>query len=413
MALKRFDWMDAKPHYFRIGLFVLIALALIITAIILFSAGLFAQNRLPIESYFQESITGLSVGSPVEFRGVRIGQVEDIGFVGGIYKLDPNTTAGTRYNSWVRVVSGLLRSKLPNPEAPEIEARLQRMVDHGLRVRVSSNLLTQQAYLEMNFLDPNRFPVQAVPWVPKYPYIPSAPSEFTSLKDSIDKVLSQLQAIDAKGLSASLEKLFTSLNTAISEADLAELSKDARSLLQISRQKVEALEMAKINAAAERFLASLNQAVDEANVPQLSRQVRDLLALTNQKVAAVDSQKLNADLERLLASLTKVVADANVPALSGETQAFIAELRTTNKYLQDLFRPPQGVPPNVPEVVGRLNQALAHFDALIASERPSIERVLTDLRAITDSLRELVSTLEQNPSELLFGRPPKKPEVVK
>jgi hypothetical protein len=63
--------------------------------------------------------------------------------------------------------------------------------------------------------------------------------------------------------------------------------------------------------------------------------------------------------------------------------------------------------------VARLNQVLTHFDALLASERPSIERVLSDLRAITDSLRELVSTLEQNPSALLFGRPPKKPEVVK
>ena len=155
--------MDARPHYFRIGIFVLVATGLIVVAIVLFGAGLFAQDQLLIESYFAESITGLSEGSPVAFRGVRIGQVEHIGFAGSVYRIDPNTPAGAMNASCVRVVSGVLRSKLPEPEYLEAEALLNRMVERGLRVRVSSNLLTQQAYLEVNFLDPNRFPVVPVP----------------------------------------------------------------------------------------------------------------------------------------------------------------------------------------------------------------------------------------------------------
>ena len=407
--------MDAKPHYFRIGLFVLVALTLIVVAIILFGAGLFAQEKLHIESYFADSITGLSVGSPLEFRGVRIGQVEQIGFVGGAYPLDPNTAAGARFASCVRVVSGVLRSKFPEPMHPNAEALLTRMVERGLRVRVSSNLLTQQAYIEADLLDPNRFPAEPVPWEPKYTMIPSAPGEFTTMKDSIDKILTQLQEIDAKGLANSLEKVFTSLNTAITEADIAQLSRDARGLLRISQQKVEALEMAKINAAAEQFLASLNQAVDEANVPQLSGQIRGILAQMDRKLSALDAQKINADLERLLNTLNRAVADANVPALSGQTQIFIAELRTTNKYLQQLFATPEGGPrtPNVPEAVAKLNETLVHFNALVSTERPGIERVLNDLREITDSLKELISMLEKNPSELLFSKPPKRSEAVK
>lgn len=407
--------MDAKPHYFRIGLFVLVALTLIVVAVVLFGAGLFAQNKLYVESYFVESITGLSVGSPVAFRGVPIGQVEQIGFVGSEYPLDPNTVAGARYASFVRVVSGVLRSKLPEPGYPQAEALLERMVAQGLRVRVSSNLLTQQASLEMDFLDPDRFVLESVPWKPKYPVIPSAPGEFTTMKDSIDKILGQLQAIDAKGLSESLEKVFTALNTAITEADLAQLSKEARGVLQAGRGKIEALEMEKINAGAQQFVASLNQAVQDANVPGLSRQIRGILDQADQKLAAVDAQKINADIERLLTSLDRAVADANVPALSGQAQALMAELRTTNKYLKTLFAPPTGVTPapNVPEAVARLSKTLANFNALISAERPGIERVLNDLREITDSLKGLISTLEQNPSELLFSRPPKKSEVVK
>ena len=70
--------MSTKPHYFRIGIFVILALALVVAAVVVFGAGLLAQDKMYFETYFDESITGLSVGSPVEFRGVRIGQVETI-----------------------------------------------------------------------------------------------------------------------------------------------------------------------------------------------------------------------------------------------------------------------------------------------------------------------------------------------
>jgi ABC-type transporter Mla subunit MlaD len=407
--------MDVKPHYFRIGVFVLVALTLIVMAVVLFGAGLFAQNKLYVESYFTESITGLSIGSPVEFRGVRIGQVEEIGFVGSAYSVDQNTPAGAAYASYVRVVSGILCCKLPVQDTAQMETLLVQMVQHGLRARISSNLLTQQAYLEMNLLDPNRFPAEKVPWTPKYVFIPSAPSEFGTITGSIDKILVQLQSIDAQGLAASLEKVFTSLNTAITEAHLAELSKEAQGLLQAGREKVEALQMDKINAGTQQFIGSLNQAVEEANVPGLSRQIRGILDQTDQKIAAVDAQKINDQIERLLASLDRAVADANVPALSEQAQALMAELRTTNKYLKTLFAPPPGVTPapNVPEAVARLSKTLANFNALISAERPGIERILSDLREIADSLKELISTLEQNPSSLLFSRPPKKPEVVR
>jgi paraquat-inducible protein B len=406
--------MDAKPHYFRIGVFVLTALVLLVVAVVLFGAGVFTQNKLHVESYFTESITGLSVGSAVEFRGVLIGQVEQIGFVGSVYNVDQNTPAGARYASQVRVVSGILRAKIPERGTPQIETLLERMVARGLRARISSNLLTQQAFLEVNFLDPNRFPMEKIAWVPQYTVIPSAPSEFTTLKGSLDKILNQLQEIDAKGLADSLEKVFTALNTAITEANIAQLSKDARGLLRAGQQKLEVLDVNQINASAQRFLTSLNQAVAEANIPQLSRQARGLLTQTDQKIAALDAKKINDDIERLLASLNRAVVDANTPALSRQAQTLMDELRTTNKYLQALLKPPEGVspPPSASEAVARLNQTLARLNGLIATERPGIERILNDLREITDNLKELISSLEQNPSELLFSKPPKKSEVL-
>jgi ABC-type transporter Mla subunit MlaD len=124
---------------------------------------------------------------------------------------------------------------------------------------------------------------------------------------------------------------------------------------------------------------------------------------------------MNADIERLIASLDQAVADANVPAVSGQTQALLTELRTTNRYLQQLFAPPEGTPrlPNVPEVVARFHQTLGNFNALISEERPNIERILGSLQDLADSMRDLISAIEQDPSGLLFGRPPRRPEALR
>jgi hypothetical protein len=146
----------------------------------------------------------------------------------------------------------------------------------GAAVRVSSNILTGQAYLEANYVDPNRFPVEDVPWEPIYFRIPTAPSELTTIKDSIDGILTRLQAIDVEGLVASMNRLFSSVNQVISDANVPELSQAAQALLAESRQKVAALEMDKINAGAQQFIASLNQAVADATWP-VERRARSVL----------------------------------------------------------------------------------------------------------------------------------------
>ena len=394
---------------------MIFALALIVIAMILFGAGLLSRNALHIESYFSEPISGLTVGSVLEFRGVRIGQVQDIDFVGNVYNLPQEDGAVSRYASYVRVVSEVPRAKLPAAGTGQVESILTQMVDRGLRVRIASNILTGQAYLEMDYADPNRYPVEPLPWTSKYFRIPSAPSEFTTIKDSIDRILTELQSIDVSGLAKSLDRVLTSLDQVIREANVAELSQDARALLKEMNNKVAALEMDKINGSALQFLGSLNAAVADANIPQLSRQASDLLTNADQQVMALNVKRISDDIERLMTHLDRVVADSNVPELSSETRKLMMDLRVTNKYLENLLAPPEWVAgrPNVPEVIGRLNDTVAQLNRMIVTERPQIDAMLTEFQQIADSLNDLVSTLKEQPSSLLFGRPPRKSEVLK
>ena len=61
-----------------VGVFVLGAIALTIGVLAVLGGGKLFQRRTPVVMFFQGSVTGLNVGSPVNFRGVRVGQVTGV-----------------------------------------------------------------------------------------------------------------------------------------------------------------------------------------------------------------------------------------------------------------------------------------------------------------------------------------------
>ena len=73
--------MSEKKNSFLIGLFVLGAAALLLTGVVLFSSANFFAEKLKVVSFFNGSVKGLQVGASVTFRGVRIGQVEDLSLI--------------------------------------------------------------------------------------------------------------------------------------------------------------------------------------------------------------------------------------------------------------------------------------------------------------------------------------------
>ena len=361
--------MSMKPSYFKIGVFVIVATILILGAIVVFGSGILTQEKIYFETYFDDSVSGLSVGSPVEFRGVRIGQVEEVAFIRDKYEVSEESSTVSKYESYVMVLCSLPRENLPEYTYEQRVTRLKQMVSRGLRLQLASNLLTGQAYLQGTFVDPVRNPLLETAWEPKNMYIPSAPSAFTTMKDSVDKIMYKLQEIEIDKLVASVESILNSLNIAINEARIGDIGKEARELLTQARTKIEKLDTEKLGEAAQQALVS----VDEA------------------------------------------LADANVPVLRKELQNLISEVRQTNKNLQTLLASPEPVSgqSNLPEMIARLNKTLVRIDKLISSERPQIEMILANFKEISDNLKTLTNNLKQHPSDLLFSQPPSRSEAIK
>ena len=72
--------MSQRANYFKLGLFVIGAIAAGILVLVIIGSGRWFERKVIIETYFKESVQGLDIGSKLKYRGVTIGEVTRITF---------------------------------------------------------------------------------------------------------------------------------------------------------------------------------------------------------------------------------------------------------------------------------------------------------------------------------------------
>ncbi len=151
------------------------------------------------------------------------------------------------------------------------EARLKIMVKQGLRLRLVSNILTGQAFLEGVFLDPERFTVLDITWKPKDMYVPSAPGGFSTMKDSVDKILVKLERVDITGLAEEIKGLF---------GELRQTNQQVQGLLTNPDPNAESANLAQVIARFDKTLEELNLKI-RSQSPEVYKFLRNLRAISD------------------------------------------------------------------------------------------------------------------------------------
>jgi paraquat-inducible protein B len=150
----------------KLGLFTLLGLAAVIVAGIVLGIRIGHQDVVKYRTFFDESVDGLTVGAPVMYRGVRIGNVETIGVA-------PDKRL-------VAVSLGIL---------PADEKRLGlKSPPAGLRAQLATQGITGVKVVDLDFFDPEKKPVPMLPFAEPDHYIPSTTSTFKSLQEALENV---------------------------------------------------------------------------------------------------------------------------------------------------------------------------------------------------------------------------------
>jgi paraquat-inducible protein B len=193
----------------KLGLFVVVGVVAMLGALFWLGARRFQRTSFPAVSYFDESVQGLDVGSPVKFRGVTVGTVSDITIAPDHRHVQ--VTSDIYVDAMQRLGLG---ERAPRPG--------EEFMNPLLRTQLVSAGITGVRFLQTDFFHPGRYPEPVLPFAPPWNYIPSAPSTLKSVGDTATEVLNRLPELESRiaetlgtmnGTLTSIDRFVTSLQS--------------------------------------------------------------------------------------------------------------------------------------------------------------------------------------------------------
>jgi ABC-type transporter Mla subunit MlaD len=245
---------------FKVGLFVLGAIALVLAGLIAFGLRNALRTMVTYETYVTAGVDGIGVGSPVKLKGVRVGEVSQVVF------------------SWVEYPGG-------SPDAVVIRFRVtpdalpapgSKTAPPNLRAAVTTQGLTGISMLSLDVIDrPGAEPPLAYSWTPKYPVIPSTPGQLQRLLASADRIVGQLGALDLARLQDRVERALDAAERAFAQleqlqagrvsGELAGAARDVRGLAGDARRTLRGMRLEEVSEETRALLASLRASSDRVH----------------------------------------------------------------------------------------------------------------------------------------------------
>jgi ABC-type transporter Mla subunit MlaD len=343
--------MTEETRYRRLGVFVFAALALIVGVLFLLGGRSLFQPTYTFETYFNDSVAGLEVGSPVRFRGVPLGQVSEILPSSTAYEWDVPVEKRRDYIV-VRATISQNRDWIER-----IRRETGDLIKAGLRAQTQLAGITGQQYLGLDILNPQEYPALPFDWKPKHVYLPSAPSLTSQIITNVQHFLANLDKLDLQAVERNLNALLENLNHKISEVPVAELSAEASAVLTDARTTINHLDGILTRPDIPVFLNNLARG---------SSRLDGLLGDPGLKQTIDNVAEVSVHLRRFAAS---------------------GELDRT---------------------VRRIDELASRLGGTVQDNRYDVRVIVQDLRVTADNIRTLSDNLKRNPAGVLLGGPPEK-----
>lgn len=206
--------------------------------------------------YFNQSVRGLTVGAPVEFRGIKIGEVSSI----ALEFNRPNLAFRTP------VVLSIEPERIFGRDleltVEDGHAILKDFIAHGLRgILKNGNLLTGQLLIDFDFYPAE--PVRKLTFEQGTPVLPTKQTELQEMTESVSTVLKKLEQIPFQQLSQDLHLTLQAMSKAVGQIPVQELSHDLRTTIQSTNN-------------AMQHLATLSQTLDSQTMPTIAKALEQL-----------------------------------------------------------------------------------------------------------------------------------------
>jgi paraquat-inducible protein B len=301
-----------KPLW--VGGFALGGLVLAAAAILLFSGKRLFARKAEVMVVFNGSVSGLTAGSIVTFRGVPVGTVKAMRV-----EVDPKTTLGL-----IPVTLELDYDRITwakGQQVPAGNSGLSRAVAAGLRAQlVSQSLVTGQLEIDLDFHP-------GTPAVPEQMLnglleIPTIPSELQNFKEKLLK-------LDLAGVVSETRQTLASLQKVLTDVDgrIVPVAGSLQETLESTTKAVKAIQL-----EVAQTLVQVNQlALESRNqVAANGNDLDQLIRVTGR--TAVQAEKLVTSLNEMMAPRSPLRSD--LQASLRDLAASADSLRTLTRNLE-------------------------------------------------------------------------------
>ncbi len=280
-----------------IGVFVALSFILFMVAITLFGGAKFFEKESLVIAYFDDSLKGLSVGAPVTYRGVTIGQVKEI-------QIQIIENGQSDHKVIIPIIIALNGGQDLTVIRPEVQSEqdvddfLASMCKQGLRAKLKTiSLVTGKRYIDLAMYKDS---------VPVYRdnsgkllEIPTLPSDMLQAQKIIENMDFGKLYNKVLGTFESLDTLSKSLSEALSPAKTKELMDE---LLQITTSLNSALEQ--IDSEIGPILGKVDGGID--NIKATVNNADELITTLDKAI-----QPLKTDFSNTLQNLDNTLLQAN------------------------------------------------------------------------------------------------------
>ncbi|MDN7698357.1 MULTISPECIES: intermembrane transport protein PqiB [Burkholderia] len=225
---------------------------------------------LQVVMNFNQSLRGLAVGAPVDFRGIVLGEVTNIGI-----DFDPKTKnflMPVTMNVYPERLGRRFRETIESKGEPARREIVERLVQHGLRGQLrTGNLLTSQLYVALDFFP--KAPAAKIDTARQPLELPTVPNTLDELQLQVADIAKKLDKVPFDQIGANLnsalanaDKLFKQLDTQVAPQarDTLSAAKQTFSTAEATLQQDSPLQSDVRGALKEltRTLQSLNALAD-------------------------------------------------------------------------------------------------------------------------------------------------------
>lgn len=199
--------MSKKTSNFKLGIFIIIAVVILLIGVFFLGARDLFRQEWEFETYFNQSVQGLEVGSPVKMRGVTMGSVKKINFIYEEYDTEL-TYVYVLFNCDPAAIG----AKRLNQTPEQLKETIQQLIAQGMRLSLDVQGITGTAILDAQFYEPGRHKELEIDWDPKYPYIPSISGKLARMGETLEKTLDNLSRVDFAAMGEKVDQSLASVS---------------------------------------------------------------------------------------------------------------------------------------------------------------------------------------------------------